>query len=86
MDEVKIQVIFTADTIYGTYRDALYFTEDEWALDPDIESLKQARVDNWIDAIENAPAPNQPTKAQLQSEVALLTSKINELNAKIVGM
>lgn len=35
MDEIKIQVRFSKDGL----DDALYFTEQEWAANPDIETL-----------------------------------------------
>lgn len=58
-DTVRVQVLFTEDTDYGQFTDALYFTQDEYALllPNDIEAMKQSRIDNWI-AVITMPSPD----------------------------
>ena len=95
MHEVKVQVQFTADTKYGSYGDALYFTEDEWAVltEVKLESMKQARIDKWVAYMDTAVVPKEPTKADLiaqvdniNSQVAELNARQDEINLKIAGM
>jgi hypothetical protein len=54
----KIQIIFekTSDT-FGTYRDALWFTQEEYdILTPEqISTMQQQRFDNWL-VIINPPS------------------------------
>jgi hypothetical protein len=54
-----IQIVFEKETQHGTYRDALYFPEDQVPSDEEIERLKQERVDNWI-AVITAPPVEEP--------------------------
>jgi predicted nucleotidyltransferase len=51
---MKIDFEFT--TQYGVFRDALYLSDDHALGDDEINALKQERLDNWLNAIEN-PAP-----------------------------
>lgn len=48
----KIQVIFTSDTPFGKFTDALYLTQEQ-ILNSDIEAMKRERVSNWVASIEN---------------------------------
>jgi hypothetical protein len=70
-DKVSVQIIFEADTEFGPYRDALYMTVDDWVniSQEDIDVLKKARVDHFVDLIKHPPAPVEPTKEQLEAEV-----------------
>ena len=95
MDEIKVQVNFTADTIYGSYGDALYFTELEWAstIPTQVEAMKQARIDKWVAYMDTAVVPKEPTKADLIAQVdginqhvAGLNARRDEINSKIAGM
>ena len=52
-DIIKIDFEFT--TPYGAFRDALYLPVDHGLSESEIEALKQERLNNWIDAIENPP-------------------------------
>ena len=48
------KIDFEIETKYGVYRDALY-VEDS-VTEQEVAAMKQQRVDNWIDTIENPPA------------------------------
>ena len=52
---MKIDFEFT--TQYGIFRDALYLNDDHQLTDVAINALKQERLDNWLYAVENPPAP-----------------------------
>ena len=81
----KIQVRFSEQTKYGTFTDALYFTQEEYAaISPeDINAQIQDRVANYIATVE-APGQNvQPSKAELQAAKAELETQLVELNDKI---
>ena len=51
-----IKLDFEFETQYGVYRDALYLEENHTFTDQEVDAMKQQRVDNWIDIIENPPA------------------------------
>lgn len=51
---MKIDFEFT--TAYGVFRDALYLDEDHQLSEDELNALKQERLDNWLNAIEN-PTP-----------------------------
>ena len=69
MDQIKVQVIFTSNTKHGEYRDALYFTEEEYSAltQEQIDAMKQARADAWVDFRDNPPAVPEPTKEELEA-------------------
>lgn len=52
-----ISIPFRFETKYGAYSDTLWFTEEEYAAlsEEQIEEMKQQRVANWINLIENPP-------------------------------
>lgn len=84
-DEVFVQVRFSKETKFGTFQDALYFTEDEYAIktQDEINTLKEERVANYIDKIENAPPPVELTKEQLISFKEELLRQVAEVEEKI---
>jgi hypothetical protein len=45
-------IVFSFDTKYGTFRDALHLPDDHTFTDGEIEAMKQQRLDNWIALIE----------------------------------
>lgn len=45
-------IVFSFDTNYGTFRDALHLPDDHTFTDSEIEAMKQQRLDNWIALIE----------------------------------
>lgn len=51
-----MKIEFEQDTVYGMYRDALYFPDDQpLPSEAEIEAMKQERVNNWIAIIEAPP-------------------------------
>jgi hypothetical protein len=59
---VKIDFEFT--TQYGVFRDALYLDDNHALSEAEINSLKQERLDNWMDAVENPP-PSGPEVVEI---------------------
>jgi hypothetical protein len=51
---------FEFETEYGTFRDALHFSDDAVPNVDEIERLKLERRDNWLAAIESASASDTP--------------------------
>ena len=89
--EIKIHVHFREDTKYGNFADTLIFTEAEWATNPDIATLKQARVDKWVAYMDSTKAPQpEPTKEQLlnyiQEQISEIESRISKWNEKKVEL
>lgn len=56
-----MQIIFEFTTKYGVFRDALYLDDDHTLTEAEINALKQERLDNWLYAVENPPAPEPDT-------------------------
>ena len=56
---MKIEFEFT--TPYGVFRDALHLPDDHTFTDEQIAAMKQERLDNWLFAVENPPAPEPET-------------------------
>ena len=85
MDTVKIQVLFSEETKYGTFTDALYFTQQEYAaLTPlDIKQMEQQRIDNYVSSIDNAPPEKDLTKKELQLAIANLDIERAFFQAKL---
>ena len=50
---MKIDFEFT--THYGVYRDALYLDDDHQYTEYEIACMKQERLNNWLEAVENPP-------------------------------
>jgi hypothetical protein len=47
---------------WGKYADALHLPDDHTFTDEQIEAMKDERFNNWIQAVENPPAPpEEPT-------------------------
>ena len=42
------KVDFEFQTIHGTFRDSIVYTEQENLSDEQIESIKQERLNNWL--------------------------------------
>lgn len=60
-----IVIEFEQDTKYGVYRDAITLPDDHPFTDNDIEAMKQQRVDNWINAVENPPPEPPPETIEI---------------------
>lgn len=48
--------------MYGVFRDALHLPDDHGLSDAEIEALKQARINNWLLALN--PPPQEPPAEQ----------------------
>jgi hypothetical protein len=49
-----MKIDFEFDTPHGLFRDALYLEDDHIFTDEEIQTMKSARIDNWI-AVVTAP-------------------------------
>jgi hypothetical protein len=63
-----MQIIFSIDTEYGAYTDALNLPEDVTYSDAEIETMKQERLSNWI-AIITAPPSEEVIDALIEDIV-----------------
>jgi hypothetical protein len=52
-----MKIDFEFETKYGVYRDALYLEDNHNFTEQEVDAMKQQRVDNWLDAVENPPEP-----------------------------
>ena len=55
-----LKVDFEFETPYGTFRDALYLAADHTFSDEQIAAMKQERLDNWLNIVENPAQPEAP--------------------------
>lgn len=85
-EQIMVQVRFKEKTEVGEYNDALYFTQAEYQAKSQIEidALKQARVNNWVNAVKNPPVFVEPTKTELQAQKAELETQLAEVNSKLL--
>lgn len=87
-DTVRIQVITEIETKYGTFRDAIYYKDqaeyDQAILDGTHEAEKSTRVANYVNAIQNPPAPVEPSKEELQEAKAQLEAQLAQLDSQIL--
>jgi hypothetical protein len=58
---MTIKIDFEFDTQYGKFRDALHLPADHSFTEDDLNAMKQERLDNWLLAVENPPAPEPET-------------------------
>jgi hypothetical protein len=59
-----MQIIFTFETSFGSFCDALNLPDDHGLTDEQLEAMKQERLTNWLAMIN--PSPEQIEAARLQ--------------------
>jgi hypothetical protein len=81
---VMIQIIFSEETEFGVFRDALYLSPDVYTktTQANLDALKRKRIDAWVDRIKNPPAPVEPTKEQLQAELVEIEKQKESLEVR----
>lgn len=57
METIKIDFIKTSEDGVYSFSDALHLPINHSYTDEEIEAMKQARFDRWLDMILNPPAP-----------------------------
>ena len=50
-----MQIIFTFETQYGLFCDALNLPDDHQFSDEQLEVMKQQRLNNWVDIVTTLP-------------------------------
>ena len=87
-EKIRIQHQFSRTTQFGEFTDALYFTPEEYELTSKetINALKDERVNAYLNAVQNAPAPVEPSKSELEAERADLQARIAVLDTQIQDM
>ena len=56
-----MKIDFEFETQYGVFRDALYLPEDHNFTTAQIAEMQVERLNNWLDIVENPPAPEPET-------------------------
>jgi hypothetical protein len=56
-----MKIDFEFITKYGVFRDALHLPDDHNLTDEQIVDMQSERLNNWLDAVENPPAPEPET-------------------------
>ena len=58
-----LKVDFEFETKYGKFADAIWYPEDAPMSEEEIDAEKQRRLANWLNIIENPPAPESEAPA-----------------------
>ena len=68
-EDGKVRIIFEKEFEHGMFRDALYFTQEEYALlsEVEVEDMKQQRYDNWVAIVAEMSTP--PVEAPVEDVV-----------------
>ena len=65
-----MQIIFTFETPFGPFCDALHLEEDHAFTDDEVEAMKQERLTNWLAVVDPSPE---------QIEAALIDAPVEEV-------
>jgi len=86
-DLIRVQIIYEREYKGISFRDALYLTEEDWAVAREdmkaLDAEKQTRYDRWVNVIDNPPPPVELTEAEAEAKVNELTAKLAEANLKL---
>ena len=84
-ESVYIQVRFTFKQAGYEYHDALYFTEAEYKSlsKGDIDAMKQARFDAWLQVVQNPQSSTPPTLEELEAHKLELEKQLAEVITEI---
>lgn len=83
LSTIRIQVPIQSETRIGSFHDAITFSPAEFEAlnEKELAVQVQARVDNWISSVENAPDPEPPRVEDLMKQAARLQEDLNVLAA-----
>ena len=87
--EYRYQVLVKEEVNGIEYKDAIYYTPEEWQTltQKEVNDEIEKRVTNFDNAIKNPPVQVEPTVEELQAQKAelqaQLTAQIADLDAKI---
>lgn len=60
-----MKIFFEVETKFGKYTDTLILSDDRTYSDEEIATLKQTRVDKWVEYMTNPPFVSGPTPEEL---------------------
>jgi hypothetical protein len=87
METINVQIRFTEEVPnHPPFSDALYYPYDKFDIDAkreEIEQEKKTRKDNWVYLLEHPVEPPEPTKEELEAEVASLEAQKLSLESMI---
>ena len=85
---VSVRYIIKSQTKHGMFKDALYFSGDEWEKleQVDLDKAIQSRIDNWVAFHDNPPAKVEPKEEDLQAEIDYLSERMSAATAAIVAV
>lgn len=87
-NQIIIRIPFTIEEDGKKFSDSLNFTQDEYdALSADeIEAMKRARFQAWLDFLANPPPVEDPSLEDLGAEKKELLKKIEDVDRKSVEL
>ncbi len=84
---IDYRMKISADTKYGQFNDAVYYTPEEYfSYSPEeIQAQAQARVDDWMNKMAEPVVAQAEveTEQKLIEDKAYIQSKLQEINEKI---
>jgi len=83
-NQIRIQVLVDEQTKWGNYRDALYYTQEQYfsLSQEDIDKEVFSRIARWGDSIDNPPIQLEPTEEELLAQKQIIQDQIDQLTAQ----
>lgn len=87
-EEVKVVVLINKKVDGLDFKEAIYFTQDEYAAlsESDIDAIIQTRIDNWIASRNELVLEIEKTEEQLQQELIELDSFKDQIDTKKIQL
>ena len=78
---IKIQVNFQADTEFGSFSDALYFSQSEYEAltEEQLTAMQNERIANFVQSIKDSQVVVEPTDEELLAEKVTIEQQIAQL-------
>lgn len=57
-----MQILFSFNTKFGTFSDALYLPDDHTFSEEEITTMKQQRLDNWLAIVDPQIVVQEPSE------------------------
>jgi len=85
LNNVRVCYRIHEKTEVGEFNDALYFSIADWETlkASEVDAKVSARVQNFVTAVKNPPAPHEVTRAELEEHEAELSRQLTEVRDKL---
>lgn len=85
MDTIILHIPFTIEQNGKKFSDALNMSQEEYEslTQEQIDAMKQARFDAWLEFLANPPIPDEPPEEDLLLEKEHLEKELDKIQKKI---